>query len=85
MERCPQCHGRLRGSSRCGRCGAELDLLYAIEAGADIRARRAVKALLAGDGTGALNLATTACRLHATPFHQALTGFLAGEICREEK
>jgi hypothetical protein len=76
MERCPQCRARLKGTTVCGRCEADLSSLLAIEATADILARRAVQALLAGDVPDAAQQAVMARDLQATPFHRALVGFV---------
>lgn len=76
MERCPQCRARLKGRTVCGRCEADLSSLLAIEATADIMARRAVQALLAGHVPIAARQAAVARDLQATPFHCALAGFI---------
>ena len=76
MERCPQCRARLKGRTVCGRCEADLSRLLAIEATADILARRAVQALLAGHVPAAARQAVMARDLQATPFHRALAGFI---------
>lgn len=76
MERCPLCRARLKGRTVCGRCEADLSTLQKIEATAEVLARRAVKALVAGDASAAANQAAAARDLDATPFHRALAGFL---------
>lgn len=76
MERCPQCRARLKGRTVCGRCEADLSILQTIEATAEILARRAAKALLAGDLAAATRQAAAARDLQATPFHRALVRFL---------
>lgn len=76
MERCPQCRARLKGRTVCGRCEADLSILQTIETTAEILARRAAKALLAGDLPAAVRQAVAARDLQATPFHRALAGFL---------
>jgi hypothetical protein len=76
MARCPLCRARLKGQSVCGRCDADLSILQTIEETADILARRAVKALVAGDVSAAASQAAVARELHATPFHHALAGFV---------
>lgn len=76
MERCPQCRARLKGRSVCGRCEADLSILYTIESAADSFSRLAVKELLSGDLQAAEKQATAARELHATHFHRALAGFL---------
>ncbi len=76
MARCPLCRARLKGQSVCGRCDADLSILQTIEETADILARRAVKALVAGDVSAAASQAAAARELHATPFHHALAGFV---------
>lgn len=76
MERCPQCRARLKGRTVCGRCEADLSILQTIEATAEILARRAAKALLAGDLPAATRQATAARDLQATLFHRALAGFI---------
>ena len=82
MERCPLCRARLKGFTVCGRCEADLGILQKIEGIADILARRAVKALLAGEVQIAQRQASAARDLQATPFHRALAGFL-GKILRQ--
>jgi hypothetical protein len=76
MERCPQCRARLKGRTVCGRCETDLGSVVAIEATAEILARRAVQALLAGDVPTAARQAVMARDLQATPFHRALAGFI---------
>ena len=76
MERCPQCRARLKDDALCPRCGADLILVCALENEARQLARRAVRSLLAGDMASPARLATAARRLHATPFHRALEGFI---------
>lgn len=76
MERCSQCRARLKGRIVCARCEADLGLLYTIESQADSWCRRAVRALSANDMEAAGKQAGMARRLHATPFHLALAGFL---------
>jgi hypothetical protein len=76
MERCPECRARLKGRVACGRCEADLGMVYTIESQADILSRRALKALLVGDLQKATMQAVDARQLHATPFHRALAGFL---------
>lgn len=76
MERCPQCRARLKGRVICGRCEADLSNLLAIEATADIMARRAAQALLAGNVVAAARQAAVARDLRSTPFHCALAGFI---------
>lgn len=76
MERCPLCRARLKGQFVCGRCQSDLRLPLEIESQAQILSRRAVKALLAGEMQAAGEQAAAAERLHATPFHRALAGFI---------
>ena len=76
MERCPQCRARLKGRTVCGRCEADLSILQAIEATADILARRAAVALLAGDLPAATRQAAAARDLQTLPFHRAFAGFI---------
>lgn len=83
MERCPQCRARLKGRAVCGRCEADLSSLLAIEATADIMARRAVQDLLAGHVAAAARQAVVARDLRATPFHCALAGFIEKIANRE--
>ena len=76
MERCPLCKARLRDKTICNRCEADLSLLQAIESQAEHLAQRAVHSLLAGKTPAAIRQAAAARDLHATPFHQALAGFI---------
>ncbi|MBF0245012.1 MAG: hypothetical protein HQL31_07040 [Planctomycetes bacterium] len=76
MERCPHCRARLRSESLCPRCGADLGLVLALEKQARLLAQQSVGALRLGDHDAASRLAAEAARLHATPFHHALVGFV---------
>ena len=85
MERCPLCKARLRDKTICNRCEADLGLLQAIESQAERLAKRAVHKLLAGEMASARRQADAARALHSTPFHQALTGFIAIMAGEEQK
>jgi hypothetical protein len=76
MERCPLCKARLRGRTNCNRCEADLSLLEAIESEADQLAVQSVHSLLEGEKEVASRQASAARDLHATTFHQALSGFI---------
>lgn len=76
MERCPLCKARLRTKTTCNRCEADLNLVLAIESEAKQQAVRAVHNLLVGNLEATSSLAASACDLHTTPFHHALSGFI---------
>lgn len=74
---CPVCNARLRGSSICSRCGADLTLLMTLVArslGARCAARRA---LGGGDIGRACELARQAQYLFDTPVGRKLKQFTA--------
>ncbi|WP_457576882.1 hypothetical protein [Desulfomarina sp.] len=85
MERCPVCRRRLNDDDVCGRCGADLTVLQAIEEHAGCCRHLAMKNLAAGDYGVAADFAEKSLRLRKTAFSVALSGFCAELAANDEK
>ena len=77
MTRCPLCKARYRGQQLCRRCRADLSIPVAVEDAAALRARHAVRELVAGNIEAAKTHAAKAAQEHGTRFHSLLYGFVA--------
>jgi predicted amidophosphoribosyltransferase len=78
-NRCPVCQARFRGARLCSRCGADLEPLMLLAAGAWRLREEARLALEAGKFEGALGLAQQAQQMQRTPtgeFLRALSSWL---------
>jgi predicted amidophosphoribosyltransferase len=72
VSACPVCRASFRGVAECPRCGADLTALMSLEVRAWKLRLSAREALAAGDGPGALRLASQAQHLQDTPAGRAL-------------
>jgi hypothetical protein len=76
MERCPVCRARVRDSSPCPRCGADLTTVLGIEVRRQTLEREAVHRLKRGDLSGASDLVARAQHLQRTSLNLLLPSFI---------
>ena len=84
MERCPVCRARFKGEAVCYRCGADLNVLLAIEAEAAQWEREAVSLLASGDWIAARRAAGQALALQYSPLAAAARDFAGRELVAQE-
>lgn len=70
---CPVCRARFRESLQCPRCGADLKPLMTLILESHNACEEARAAILSGDYQRAAALASTAQKLHHTPFTKRLS------------
>lgn len=85
MERCPVCRARFKGEAICYRCGADLNVLLAIEAEAAAWERETVASLVAGDWIAARRATDQALTLQYSALAAAARDFAGRELITEER
>jgi hypothetical protein len=75
--RCPVCGAGFRGTPICSRCGADLTALMRLAARGSRLRQEAITAIAAGNLPQAVELASRAGRLHATPGGEQLRRLVA--------
>ena len=84
MERCPVCRARFKGEAICYRCGADLNVLLAIEAEAAAWERETIALLAAGDWIAARRAADRVLALQHSPLAAAARDFAGRELVAQE-